>query len=102
MSLKNEEKDKRSRLILFFVILALLVVNGALIINLLNKKSDIEEIKVENDEISQLLEHTIIMIRDGSDVFDTHPCTFLMQANVDIQSPPLSLKILLGTPGTDT
>ena len=38
MSLKNEEKDKRSRLILFFVILALLVVNGALIINLLNKK----------------------------------------------------------------
>ena len=38
MSLKNEEKDKRSRLILFFVILALLVVNGALIINLLKQK----------------------------------------------------------------
>ncbi|MCO4818640.1 MAG: hypothetical protein KC517_03370 [Bacteroidetes bacterium] len=52
MSLKNEEKDKRSRLILFFVILALLVVNGALIINLLNKKSDIEEVKIENEDLT--------------------------------------------------
>lgn len=52
MSLKNEEKDKRSRLILFFVILALLVVNGALIINLLNKKSDMEEVKIENEDLT--------------------------------------------------
>ncbi|MFT5511713.1 MAG: peptidoglycan hydrolase CwlO-like protein [Bacteroidia bacterium] len=52
MSLKNEEKDKRSRLILFFVILALLVVNGALIINLLNKKSDIEEVTQEKEDLT--------------------------------------------------
>ena len=53
MSLKNEEKDKRSRLILFFVILALLVVNGALIINLLNKKGDIEEITEEKEDLTE-------------------------------------------------
>ncbi|MFT5724334.1 MAG: outer membrane murein-binding lipoprotein Lpp [Bacteroidia bacterium] len=53
MSLKNEEKDKKSRLILFFVILALLVVNGALIINLLNKKGDIEEITEENVDLTE-------------------------------------------------
>ena len=56
MSIKNEEKDKRSRLILFFVILALLIVNGALIINLLNKKSDIEEVKTENEDLTQDVE----------------------------------------------
>lgn len=53
MSLKNEEKDKRSRLILFFAILALLVVNGALIINLLNKKGDIEEITEEKEDLTE-------------------------------------------------
>lgn len=53
MSLKNEEKDKRSRIILFFVILALLVVNGALIINLLNKKDDIQEITEEKDDLTE-------------------------------------------------
>jgi hypothetical protein len=53
MSLKNEEKDKRSRLILFFVILALLVVNGALIVNLLNKKGDIEEITQEKEDLTE-------------------------------------------------
>lgn len=52
MTLKNEEKDKRSRIILFLIILALLAVNGALIINLLNKKADIEEVTEENEDLT--------------------------------------------------
>ncbi len=56
MSLKNEEKDKKSRWILFFVIVALLVVNGALIVNLLNKKSDNEVLTKENVDLSEDVE----------------------------------------------
>jgi peptidoglycan hydrolase CwlO-like protein len=51
MALRNEEKDKRSRLYLFIVIVALLVVNGALILNLLKKDKTIEEVEKENVDL---------------------------------------------------
>lgn len=47
MTFKNEEKDKRSRVILFLVILALLIVNGWLIVSLFNKQNDNEALEEE-------------------------------------------------------
>ncbi|MBO6517212.1 MAG: hypothetical protein JJ975_11740 [Bacteroidia bacterium] len=52
MALRNEEKDKRSRLYLFIVIIALLVVNGALILNLFNQNKTIEEADVKNEDLT--------------------------------------------------
>ncbi|MFT4521474.1 MAG: hypothetical protein ACI8ZN_000407 [Bacteroidia bacterium] len=52
MSLKNEEKDKRSRLFLFLIIGALFLVNGWLIYNLWQKNDKIEVVEKENVDLS--------------------------------------------------
>lgn len=53
MALRNEEKDKRSRIYLFIVIVALLIVNGALILNLFNKDKTIEQVEQEKVDLSE-------------------------------------------------
>lgn len=56
MAMRNEEKDRRSRLYLFIVIIALLIVNGLLILNLFKKDKTIEETQVENTNLNQDIE----------------------------------------------
>jgi hypothetical protein len=52
MTLKNEEKDKRSRLYLFIIIVALFVVNGILIYNLINNEKKIVEVEEKNENLT--------------------------------------------------
>ncbi|MCB9261403.1 MAG: hypothetical protein H6607_03435 [Flavobacteriales bacterium] len=52
MTFKNEEKDKRSRLYLLLVVLALLAVNGLLVYQLLSKKKVVEEKQEQVDDLT--------------------------------------------------
>lgn len=52
MAIQNEEKDKKSRLYLFLVIVALLLVNGALIFNLLKQGKEIETVEQQNEDLT--------------------------------------------------
>lgn len=51
MTLKNEEKDKRSRLYLFIIIIALFLVNGILIYNLIGNEKQIAATEEKNDTL---------------------------------------------------
>lgn len=52
MVLKTEEKDKRSRLYLFIIIIALFLVNGILIYNLINNEKKITETEAKNEDLT--------------------------------------------------
>jgi hypothetical protein len=63
--MKSEEKDKRSRVYLFIIIVVLALINGALIYNLINKANKItltetklEDTSKERDELKTLLSET--------------------------------------------
>ncbi len=52
MTLKNEEKDKRSRLYLFIIIIALFLVNGILIYNLISNEKKITATEEKNENLT--------------------------------------------------
>ncbi|MBI1306402.1 MAG: hypothetical protein GC181_07295 [Bacteroidetes bacterium] len=57
MTLKNEEKDKRSRLYLFIIIIALFLVNGILIYNLISSDRELTKTKEEKVDLTDQVDH---------------------------------------------
>ncbi|MCB9241513.1 MAG: hypothetical protein H6608_10290 [Flavobacteriales bacterium] len=53
MTLKNEEKDKRSRLYLFIIIIALFLINGVLIFNLINNEKKLTQAEETNEDLTE-------------------------------------------------